>query len=111
MNPSEEPYMDHHGAPEPITPDTTTNGPDAAHSATEAYTLTRRQRQAARGKRPPNSSTACFGFDTPVLIVSQGIAQWKLFYKAEKGESVVQLLPSGNIMDLTGALTTPIKPV
>jgi len=43
------------------------------------------------------------------LIESQGIAQWKIFYQTEKGESVVQLLPSGNIMDLTDALTTPIK--
>jgi len=98
-----------HGASEPLTPEARTNAPGAAHSAIEAYTSTRRQRTAAKSKRPANSSTACFGYDTPVLMVSQGIAQWEMFYKTEKGVSVVQSLPSGNIMDLTDAITTPIK--
>jgi len=106
---SEETYRDNHGGPEPITSDTVINVSDAAQSATEAHTSIRRQWQAARSKSSSNSSTACFGFDTPVLIESQGFAQWKMFYQAEKGESAVQFLPSGNIMDLTGALTTPIK--
>jgi len=105
---SEETGMANHGAPEPITSDTAINVSETGQSTTETSTLTRRQR-AARSKRPPNSSTACFGFDTFVLIVSQGIALWKTFYQVEKGESVVQSLPSGNIMDLTGALITPIK--
>jgi len=34
-----------------------------------------------------------------------------MFYQVQKGESVVQLLPSDNIMDLTDALITPIKTV
>jgi len=34
---------------------------------------------------------------------------WKKFYKVQQGELVVQSLPSGNIMDLTGALLTPVK--
>jgi len=73
------------------------------------HTSTRRQRTAAKSKIPANSSTACFGFDTPVLIISQGIAQWENFYKVEKGVSVVQSLPSGNTTDLTDAIITPIK--
>jgi len=43
------------------------------------------------------------------LVVSQGYALWKKFYQVKKGESVVQSLPSDNIMDLTDALITPIK--
>jgi len=106
---SEETHTVHQGTPEPITSDTTFNAPDAAHSITEPYTLARRQRKAARSKRPPTSSTACFSFDTAVLMESKGTAHWKMIYKAEKAESVVQTLPSGNIMDLTDAHTTPIK--
>ena len=34
-----------------------------------------------------------------------------MIHKAERGESVVQTLPSGNIADLTDALTTPIKTI
>jgi len=63
------------------------------------------------GKRLPKFSTACFGFDTPILMESLGTAHWKMIHKAEKGESVVQTLPSGNIVDLTDALTTPIKTI
>ena len=98
-----------HGASEPLTPDTMTNAPEAGHPVTATNTLNRRQRTAARSKKTPNPRTACFSPDTPVLIASQGTAQWKMIYKAEKGESVVQLLPSGNIMDLTDAITTPIR--
>jgi len=32
-----------------------------------------------------------------------------MLYKVTQGELVVQSLPSGSIMDLTGALTTPVK--
>ena len=102
---SEETYRDNHGGPESTTSDTVINVSDAAQSATEAHTSIRRQWQAARSNSSSNSSTACFGFDTPVLTETQGFAQREMFYQAEKGE----LPPSGNIMDLTGALTTPIK--
>jgi len=90
---SEKTHTDHHGTPEPITSDTTINAPDAAQLATEAYTLTRRQRKAARSKRLPKSSTACFGFDTPILMEFLGIAYWQMIHKAEKGDNVVQTLP------------------
>jgi len=102
-------HTDQHGTPEPITSGNTINAPDTTQSATEAYIVPRSQRKAARSKRLPKSSTACFNFDTPVLMESMGTAYWKMIYKAEKGESVVQTLPSGNIMDLTDAHTTPIK--
>jgi len=39
---------------------------------------------------------------------SRGTAYWKMIYKADKGENVVQTLPSGIVDDLTGAITTPI---
>jgi len=74
----------------------------------DANPLTRRQR-SARSIRPPISHTACFSFDTSILVISQGYALWKMIYAVKQGELVVQSLPSGNIMDLTGALTTPIK--
>jgi len=106
---SEKTHTDHHGTPEPITSDTTINAPDAAQLATEAYTLTRRQRKAASSKRLPKSSTACFSFDTPILMELLGFAHWQSIHKVEKGENVIQLLPSGNIDDLTDAITTPIK--
>ena len=99
----------HHGTPEPITSDTTINAPDAAQLATEAYTLTRRQRKAASSKRLPKSSTAYFSFDTPILMELLGFAHWQSIHKVEKGGNVIQLLPSGNIDDLTDAITTPIK--
>jgi len=96
------------GAPEPITSDAATNVPKAGQSMTANPTLTRRQR-SARSNRPSKSSTACFSYDTFVLVVYQGYALWKKFYKVTQGELVVQSLPSGNIMDLTGALITPVK--
>jgi len=68
----------------PITSDTVTNVPEAGQSTTETPTSTRRQR-AARSQRP-NSSTACFSYDTFVLVLSQGYALWKKFYKVTKGE-------------------------
>jgi len=106
---SDEAHTDQHGTPDPTTFGTKINAPDATQLAFEAYTLARRQCRTARSKRLPKSSTACFGFDTPILMDFLGIAYWKTIHKADKGESVVQILPSGNIEDLTDALITPIK--
>ena len=92
------------GVPQPITSDAATNEPKAGQSKP----LTRRQR-SARSNRPSISSTACFSFDTSILVISQGYAIWKMIYAVIQGELVVQSLPSGNIMDLTCALTTPVK--
>ena len=96
------------GVPQPITSDAATNEPKAGKSKPANPTLTRRQ-QLARSNRSSISDTACFSFDTCVLVVSQGYAIWKMLYTVIQGELVVQSLPSGNIMDLTGALTTPVK--
>jgi len=106
---SDEAHTDQHGTPDPTTFGTKINAPDATLLAFEAYALAKRQRRTARNKRQPKPSTACFGFDTPILMESLGIAYWKLIHKPEKGESVVQTLPSGTIEDLTDAHTTPIK--
>ena len=107
---SEETGMANHGATESITNETAINVPEAGQPTTATSTLTRRQR-SARSNRPPKSSTACFSYDTLILTVSQGIALWKMFYQVQKGEAVVQSLPSDNIMDLNDALITPIKTV
>ena len=40
-----------------------------------------------------------------------GKASWKPIYRAEKGDAVIQTLPSGKIEDLTCALCTLIKTV
>jgi len=56
-------------------------------------------------------NTACFALGTPILVETLGKANWKPIYKAEKGDTVVQTLPSGKIEDLTGALRTLIKTV
>ena len=58
---SEETYMDHHGASEPMTPDTMIKVPDAAQSATEACTLPDAN-GAARSKRQPEEK------DLPNLV-------------------------------------------
>ena len=61
------------GAPEPITSDAATNAPKASQPMTANPTLTRRQRSARSSK----SSTACFSYDTFVLVVYQGYALGK----------------------------------
>ena len=33
---------------------------------------------------------------------------WKKIFKVNQGETVVQSLPSGNILDLTDAILTPV---
>ena len=96
------------GVPQPITSDAETNAPKAGQSMPASPTLTGRKRSARRN-RPAVSSTACFSFDTSILVVSQGYACWKMIHKVTRGELVVQSLPSGHIMDLSGALTTPVK--
>jgi len=102
--PSEDTGMANRG-PEPIKSDTATNAPPVGQSTTAHPTLTRSQRLA---KRLSKSDTACFSWDTYVLIASQDSALWKKFYQVQQGEVVVQSLPSGNIMNLTGALLTPV---
>jgi len=52
---------------------------------------------------------ACFSYDTRILMESRGSTFWEMIHKAEKGENVVQTLPSGNVDDLTDAIITPIK--
>ena len=99
---------DLHETPEPITADTASNAPGAALLVPEAHTPNRRQRQVVN-KKLLKSGTACFSFDTLILIECLGFAYWQVIHKLEKGHNVVQTLPSGNIHDLTGTTTTPIK--
>jgi len=58
------------GTAELITSDTATNAPPVGQSTTANPTLTRRQRSA---KRPSKSGTACFSWDTYVLVESSSI--------------------------------------
>ena len=75
------------------------------HSTVKQPTLPRHLRKSTR---PSKVDTACFRFDTKVLIVQEGFAMWEGIYKVCKGETVVQSLPSGNILDLTDAILTPV---
>jgi hypothetical protein len=99
-------------------PDTPTHVPTAIKEEEPAPTLTpaqlhsiaKRRRQQSRAKLPKNS-TACFYLTTPVLKWGTGGALWFPIYKAEKGDIVIQSLPSGNTEDLSGARMAKIEMV
>jgi len=112
--PNEDTDMAKRGS-EPTISETATNAPPVGRSTTAYPTSTRRQRLAKRLPKSDTdcfrskSDTACFSWDTFVLIAYQDSGLWKKFYQIQRGELVVQSLPSGNIMDLTGALLTSVK--
>ena len=77
---------------------------------TQLQSVAKRRRQQLRAK-PPKNPTACFYLSTPVLKWTSGGAIWQPIYKLEKGDTVVQTIPSGDIEDLSGATMTVIKTV
>jgi len=99
------------GTLEPTTAETKDNEPEPILTQNEKYAIAKHQRRKARSQAQVKSSTACFALGTPILVEILGKASWKPIYLAEKGDTVVQTLPSGKIEDLTGALRTPIKTV
>jgi len=99
------------GVLEPTTAVTQDNEPEPTLTPAEQYVLKKRQRRQARDKVQVKSNTACFALGTPILVEILGKASWKPIYLLEKGDIVVQTLPSGKIEDLTGALRTPIETV
>jgi len=86
------------------------DGPAPTLTPAQMHSIAKRRRQQARAKLP-KSSTACFYLTTPVLIWGTEGALWIPIYKAEKGDIVIQSLPSGNIEDLSGALMAKIETV
>jgi len=77
---------------------------------TQLQSLAKRRRQQSRAK-PPKNSTACFHLSTLVLKRTNWGTIWMPIYKVEKGDIVVQTLPSGKNEDLSGAIMTVIKTV
>jgi len=76
----------------------------------QLQSIAKRRRQQSRAK-PPKNSTACFYLSTLVLKWTIEGAIWMPIYKVDKGDIVVQSLPSGNIEDLSGAMMTAIETV
>ena len=85
------------------------NEPELTLTRAEKYALEKRQRRQARAKLQVKSSTACFALCTPIFVKILDQASWIPIYHAEKGDTVVQTLPSGKLEDLTGAVTTTIE--
>jgi len=85
-------------------------GPAPILTPTQLQSVAKRRRQQLRAK-PSKNPTACFYLTTPVLKWTSGGAIWQPIFKLEKGDTVVQTIPSGDIEDLSGATTTVIKTV
>ena len=85
-------------------------GPIPTLTQAQMHSIAKRRRQQARAKLP-KSSTACFLLSTPILIWETEGALWIPIYKAAKGATVIQSLPSGKLEDLTGAVMTKIETV
>jgi len=95
-------------APMQVPTATKEDGPAPTLTPAQMHSIAKRRRQQARVKLP-KSSTACFYLTTPVLIWGADGAFWIPIYKTEKGDIVIQSLPSGNIEDLSGALMAKIE--
>jgi len=75
----------------------------------ETTSIEKRRRRQAKAREQVKNSTACFHRGTPILVIRTERAIWIPIYTAEKGDIVVQSLPSGLIEDLTDALKTKIE--
>jgi len=85
-------------------------GPIPTLTQAQMHLIAKRRRQQARAKLP-KSSTTCFLLSTPILIWETEGALWIPIYKAAKGATVIQSLPSGKLEDLTEAVMTKIETV
>ena len=97
------------GVLEPTTAETKDNDPEPTLTQAKKYAIDKRRRRQARAKVQVKSSLACFALGTPILVKKVEKASWIPMYLAEKGDIVVQTLPSAKIEDLTGALMTQIE--
>jgi len=91
------------------TAETKDNEPEPTPTQAEMKSIEKRKRRQARANRPGKNSTACFAFDTAILVLGPEKASWILIWCVGKGKVVVQSLPSGNIEDLTGAMMTAVE--
>ena len=85
------------------------NEPEPTLTQAEMKSIEKRRGRKARAKGPVKNSTACFAFDTPILVLGPEKASWIPICRVGRGKMVVQSLPSGNIEDLTGATMTRVK--
>ena len=85
------------GILEPTTAETKDNEPEPTLTPAVQYVLKNRQRRQARAQVQAKSSTACFALGTPILVKKVEKASWIPMYLAEKGDIVVQTLPSAKI--------------
>jgi len=89
--------------------ETEDNEPEITPKQAETTSIEKRRRRQARAKAQVKRGTACFALGTPILVKRPEKAIWIPLYTAERGDIVVQSLPSGKIEDLTGALMTKIE--
>jgi len=90
------------GTLEPTTAETKDNEPEPTLTQHEKHAIAKRQQRKARSQAQVKNRKACFALGTPILVETLGQASWKPLYLADKGDTVVQTLPSGKIEDLTG---------
>jgi len=77
----------------------------------EKNSIDKHKRRQVRAKGQDKRSTACFALGTPILVKGPEKASWIPIWNAERGDIVVQSLPSGKLEDLSGALMTRIETV
>jgi len=85
------------------------NEPAPSLTQAETTSIAKRRQRQAKVRNQAKNSTACFHLGTPILVRKPEGAIWIPIYKAERGDIVVQSLPSGIIEDLTEALMTKIE--
>jgi len=99
------------GVLEPVSAETKGDELESTPTQAETTSIEKRRRRQAGAKELVKSGTACFALGTPILVKRSEKASWIPIYKAERGDIVVQSLPSGKIEDLTYALMTKIETV
>jgi len=95
----------------PAIAETKGNEPEPTLTQAELKSIEKRKRQQARAKGQVKRSTACFAFDTTILVLGPEKASWIPIWRVGRGKMVVQSLPSGNIEDLSDVMMTKIKTV
>jgi len=89
--------------------ETEDNEPELTPKQAETTSIEKRRHRQARAKAQVKRGTACFALVTHILVKRPEKAIWIPIYTAERGDIVVQSLPSGKIEDWTGALMTKIE--
>jgi len=85
------------------------NEPKPTLTQADMKSIENHKRRQARANRQGKNSTACFAFDTAILVLGPEKASWIPIWCVEKGNTVIQSLPSGNIEDLTDAMMTAVE--